>query len=259
MKKAQSVKKAIKFAANILLYAFIVVCLFSVIMTISAKKDADGDVTIFGMQMRYVLTGSMEECEYTDVSNYDIKDIPQGSMIFVQTVPEDPEEAAEWYSNLRIGDVLTFRYQYSKADQQIVITHRITGIGPSPNGQGYLIRLQGDNRNAPDGALEQTIDTSEPLSPNHVIGKVVGQNKLLGAFIGAMKQPVGIVFIVIVPALIIMVHEILKVAKVLGEDKRKREQEENERTKNELEELKRKLAELEEVKASSTDNSDEES
>lgn len=260
MKKAQSVKKAIKFAATILLYAFIVVCLFSVIMTISAKKDEDGDVTIFGMQMRYVLTGSMEACEYTDVSKYDIKDIPQGSMIFVETVPEDPDEAAEWYSDLDIGDVLTFRYQYSKADRQIVITHRITGIGPSPNGQGYIIRLQGDNRNSPDGALEQTIDTSEPLSPNHVIGKVVGQNKLLGSLIGTLKKPVGIVFIVIVPALIIMVHEILKVAKILNEDKVKKEHEENERRNNELEELKRRLAELEGAKASSPDNkSDEES
>ena len=259
MKKAQSIKKVAKIATNILLYVFIVVCLFSVILTISAKKDEDGTVTIFGMQMRYVLTGSMEACEFTDVSEYEIKDIPQGSMIFVEVVPEDPEKAKEWYSDLKIGDVLTFRYQYNKAQEQIVITHRITGIGLSANGEGYIIRLQGDNKNAEDGALEQTIDTSKERSPNHVIGKVTGQSHLLGSLIGTMKKPVGMICIVIVPALIIMIHEILKIAKILNEDRRKRDQEENERRLEELEELKRRLAELEASKApASGENNGEE-
>ena len=256
MKQTQVKKKATKIASNILMYLFIIVCLCSVILTITAKKGEDGTITLFGKQMRYVLTGSMEKCELTDVSAYEIKDIPQGSMVFVEVVPEDPEEAAEWYANLKIGDVLTFRYVYVT---QKTITHRITGIRANANG-GYTIKLEGDNKNSDASTLEQIIDTSEKNSPNYVIGKVTGQNRFLGAVVNVMKQPVGMVCIVILPALIIMTLEIIKVYNLLNADKKKREEEENERRNNELAELKRRLAELEGTKQDSSETkSDEES
>lgn len=248
MEKTQIVKKVGKIAANILLYVFIAVCLFSVILTISSKKDADGTATIFGVQMRSVLSPSMEKCDATDVSGYEIKDIPTGSMVFIEVVPEDPEEAAQWYANLKIGDVLTFKYVYVK---QETITHRITGIRQNADG-GYTIRLEGDNKNSDSDTLTQTINTSEKNSPNYVIGKVTGQSYLLGLFVKTMKSPVGLICIVIIPSLIIVILEILKIIKLLGADKRKKEQEEKERTANELDELRRRLAEYEAGKPTET-------
>ena len=83
MEKTQLFKKVGKITANILLYVFIAVCLFSVILTISSKKDADGTASIFGMQMRSIISPSMEKCDATDVSGYEIKDIfsLSGSML----------------------------------------------------------------------------------------------------------------------------------------------------------------------------------
>lgn len=252
MEKTQVVKKVGKITANILLYVFIALCLFSVILTISSKKDEAGTATVFGKQMRTVLSPSMEKCEATDVSDYEIKDIPTGSMVFIEVVPEEPAEAELWYSNLRVGDVLTFKYVYVK---QETITHRITDIKQNSDG-GYTIRLDGDNKNSESETLTQTINTSDKNSTNYVIGKVTGQSYLLGLFVRTMKSPAGLICIVIIPSLIIVILEILRIVKLLGADKKKKEQEEKARTENELNELKRRLAEYEAGKLTETSDSE---
>lgn len=240
MGKTQALRKAAKVLANILLYAFMAICIFGVILTITAKKDEDGTATILGKQIRYVLSPSMEECDATDVTKYDIKDIPTGSMVFIDVVPEDEAEAEKWYADLEIGDVLTFKYVYVK---QETITHRITDIQQKDG--GYIIMLEGDNKNSDSGTLTQTIDTSQKNSPNYVIGKVTGQSYLFGLFIGALKAPIGIICIVILPSLAILIFEVIKIAGLLGAEKRKKEEEEKEQQQNEIDELRRRVAELE--------------
>lgn len=252
MEKMQIVKKIAKITVNVVMYLFIAICIFSVVLTITSKKDVDGAVTVFGIQMRTVLTASMEECKDTDTSDYDIKDIPVGSMIFIETVPKNEEEANKWYSKLKEGDVLTFRYVYVR---QETITHRIVDVEyPNANG-GYTFILEGDNKGADAETLTQTIDTTQRNSPNYIIGKVTGQSYLLGKFVGALKAPVGLIFIVILPCSIIVVFEILKIVRVFAADKRKRAEAEREEKENELLELKRRLAELEAEKNGS-DSSD---
>ena len=242
MNKTQVVKKAAKITGTVLTYVFIVICIIGVIFTITAKKDADGTATIMGIQLRTVLSPSMEKCDQTDVSGFKIKDIPTKSMVFVKVMPTDPEEAEKWYADLEIGDVLTFKYVYVK---QETITHRVTGIRYEGEGLGYTIQLQGDNKNSDSETLTQTIKTAEVNSPNYIIGKVVGQSYLLGLFVSALKSPLGLVFIVIIPSLIIAVLELLKIVKMLTADKRKAAADKMEAQQNELEELKRRLAELE--------------
>ena len=68
----------------------------------------DGAVNFFGYEMRTVLSDSMEKCDETDVSGFEIKDIPVKSLVFTETVPTG-EAAEEWYANLKVGDVLTFK------------------------------------------------------------------------------------------------------------------------------------------------------
>ena len=250
MDKAK-VKKIGKITLDILLYIFLAICIFSVLVTVLSKKDSDGAAEVFGYQMRVVTSDSMSESEFTDVSAYKIKDIPIRSMVFVKVMPDDPEEADEFYRSLKVGDVLTFRYVYTT---QVTITHRITSITEKETG-GFIIELAGDNKTSQSGQLTQIIDTSVPNNTNYVVGKVTGQAYLLGLVMSFLMQPVGIILVIIVPCFIIILLEALKIAKVLGADKKKRDQEEKEKKDNEIEELRRKLAELEKEKSEQTTES----
>ena len=243
-------KKTLKIAGDVLLYAVVIIALLGVILTIFSKKDSDGAVTVFGRQMRYVLTASMEKCEQTDTSSYDIKDIPVNSMVFIETVPEDEDEAKKWYDALEEGDVLTFKYVYVK---QETITHRLVGKTPNKHG-GWDLELVGDNQNDNTYTSSQFIDTSDENSTNYVIGKVTGTNYLFGLFITILKHPAGMVCLVILPAFAIMFYEIFKVYRLINADKRERDSEEKKKQQDELDELRRRLAELEASNASAVEN-----
>lgn len=234
-------KKIVSIASNVLLYLFLAICIFSVLVTVFSKKDADGAAEIFGYQMRVVTTDSMAKCELTDVSDFKIKSLPVGTLLFIKTMPQDEAEADEWYSSLEAGDVLTFKYVY---DRQVTITHRITEISEKPGG-GYIIRLEGDNKNSDSDQLTQVIDTSIVGNTNYVIGEVTAKSFLLGFVINLLKSPVGIIFILIIPCLIIIFLEIIKIVGVFSADKKQRAAEEAARKDKELEELRLRLAKLE--------------
>jgi hypothetical protein len=240
MDKANT-KKIGNIALNVLVYVFLAICIFSVFITVLSKRDSDGAVQLFGYQMRVVTSDSMSESKFTDVSYYKIKDIPIRSMVFVKVMPDDPTKVDEWYRSLKVGDVLTFRYVYTT---QVTITHRITSITEKETG-GFIIELTGDNKNSEDGQLTQIIDTSIPNNTNYVIGKVTGQSKILGLIMSFLMQPIGMLLAIIVPCFVIILFEILKITRVLGEDKKKKEREEKETKQREIEELRRKIIELE--------------
>ncbi len=234
-------KKIGKIAYNVIMYFFLAVCAIALVLTITAKRSDDGAAEIFGYQLRTVLTPSMEKCDETDVSGFGIKSIPKDSMILVQSVPEDKAEADKWYSELRVGDVLTFRYVYVT---QITITHRITSITEKESG-GYIIELAGDNKSSDTSQLYQTIDTSDETSPSYVLGKVTAVFSVLGFIVSLLKTPIGLIFIVIIPCFIIILLEILKILGAYNAVKQKHSKEEAKKKDEELEELKKRLAALE--------------
>ena len=225
MDRTRTVKKIAKIASDVIVYLFVAICIFSVVLTIATKKDSDGTAVLFGYQLRFVKTQSMEKCDitYDQIKNYDIKDIKKNSLLFIETVPEDEDEAFRWFTDLRIGDVLTFKYVYGL--KQETITHRITKIDPTYDStgavKGYIIDLMGDNRNADDGTLYQQIDTStNDTAYNYIIGKVVSQNYLLGLISSALKSVVGLILIIMVPCAIIIILEVIRVVNVINKDKR---------------------------------------
>ena len=234
---------------NVLLCVFLAVCVFVVLLTVFSKRAPDGAAEIFGYQLRIVTTDSMAECEHTNVSSYDIKDIPARSMVFVKVMPEDKQEADEWYRSLRVGDVLTFRYVYTT---QVTITHRIASITEKETG-GFVIELEGDNKTSEDGQLYQTIDTSISNNTNYVIGKVTGSSYLLGVIMSFLMQPIGIVFAIIVPCLVIILLEVIKISRTVASEKKRRLQEEMDKKEDELDTLRQRLAELEAQKNSQAD------
>lgn len=235
-------KKVGRFLSNLALSVFLLICVLAVVLTFVSRKGSDGTAEIFGYQMRLVTSDSMAKCEHTDVSPYEIKSIPVRSMIFVKVMPVDPEEADAWYRNLKVGDVLTFRYVYST---QVTITHRIISITEKESG-GFVIQLAGDNKSSENGQLYQTIDTSIPNNTNYVIGKVTGQCYLFGFIMSFLTSPLGIVLAIILPCVIIIFFEILKIIKTFNADKKAQQEEELLKKEIELEDLRSRLAEFEE-------------
>lgn len=238
------IKKISNIVLNVLLYIFLAICIFSVFITVLSKRTSDGAAEIFGYQMRIVTSDSMSACENTDVSSYKIKDIPVRSMVFVNVMPDDPAKAEEWYRDLEVGDVLTFRYVYTT---QVTITHRITSITEKDTG-GFIIELAGDNKTSKDAQLSQIIDTSIPNNTNYVIGKVTSQSYFLGVVMSFLMQPIAIILLIIAPCAAIILFEVFKIVRIFTEDKKKREQQEKDNKDSEIEELRRKLTELENEK-----------
>ena len=236
--KKAIVKKVLKITGNVLVYLLMAIAIFVLVISITSKKDSDGTATVFGYQLRFVQSDSMEECELTDVSKFEIKSIRVKSCVFVDVAPESEEEKAEWYKSLKVGDVLTFKYVYVK---QETITHRIVGFSEDRS----LIYLEGDNKDSDGDTLTQVIDVTAVATPNYVIGKVIGQSYLLGMFMRVINSPVGLICVVIIPSVLIILWEVLKIIRVLGADKRRAQEEEAARQQEEIEALKRRLEELE--------------
>ena len=234
--KNTKLKKILNIGVTVLLYVFLFVSMLALVLSLVSQKGADGATTLFGYQMRVIVSDSMGACDQTDVSQYEIGSLPIRSMVFVETVPEDETEADQWYAQLKKGDVLTFRYTYTT---QVTITHRIIDIYAKETG-GYMITLEGDNKNADMQLMQQVIDTSSD-SYNYVIGKVTGSSMVLGFLTSLLKEPLALVLIIIVPCAIIIVLEIVKIVSMFGsdEDKKKRREQEDE-----IEALKRQLAAL---------------
>ncbi len=240
MYKTTKLKSIFGIVGRALSYLFFALCVFVLAVSITSKKDSDGAANLFGRQLRIVVSDSMAKCDQTDVSGYKIKDIPVKSLLFIELVPENEEKAQAWYGSLKKGDVLTFRYVYAR---QETITHRLVE-DPAPVEGGYLLYMEGDNKASDSQTLTQTIDTSQTDSPNYVVGKVTGQSYVLGVLLTAMKSPVGIVCIVIIPCLLIMGLEIYRLISALTEKKRKAAKEKAQQQEEELQRLKAQLAAL---------------
>ena len=240
-------KKVANIVLDVVVVAVLLLALFTIVVTINAKKSQDKDASsIFGYQLRFVQSGSMEKCAYTDVSKYKVKSIKVKSCVFIKTAPTDVEIIKEWYKTLKVGDVLTFQYKGE------IITHRIVKIEEKETGNGYIITLKGDYKSSKDNEpAEQVIDTEvdTPATVNYIIGKVTGQSYLLGLCVYVLKKPVGIVCVVIVPCLLMIVIQIFRIVNVLGEDKKNKREEEQANKDDEIEELKRQLAALQNAAA----------
>lgn len=242
----QKVLRALQIAGDVLFCLIIAFALFVLIISVSAKRDADGTANVFGYQLRFVRSGSMEKCDQTDVSGYKIKSIPVKSCVFIKKAPapEDQQALNEWCSALSVGDVLTFQYsKYGAANiQDKVITHRIVKIEPKEG--GYIITLEGDNKNDTGSVGQQVIDTTKADGLDYIIGKVEGQSYFLGLCVYALKSPVGLVFIIIVPCMIVIAYEVIKIVTVLNKDKKDRQQQEKTAKEDEIALLRKQLEEL---------------
>jgi signal peptidase I len=258
-KKKVSAKKIISIILDVFVYAFLVLAIVVVALTIMSKvaqkDDPNGAPNLFGYEMRYVETGSMEPA------------YPVNTMVFIEKAPSDNKKFNDsWCKKVKVGDVLTFYYK--EANQKVVITHRVVSIEPNDekmeiNGLqvskgGYIIKLEGDNKGDDGKVMTQTIYTYAHNNPmaeandqlqGQIIGKVVGQSVVLGNIVTTLKNPLGMVLIIIVPCLAVIIIEVVRVIKVFNAEKSEKakkkqaeQQEKLDKQTSEIELLKQQLA-----------------
>ena len=195
---------------NILYILITLLMLFCLIMMVLFKDINRGEVEIFGLKAKTVLSSSMEETSLFDTSSYEIKSLKRNALVVIDEIDN--------FDDIKVGDVLTFKYVIGA--EQKVITHRVIKIEEKPG--GYLITLKGDNVNGEDNV--QIIDTTlAETSYNYIIGKVVWSNYFLGIVITILKTKIGIVFTVITPSLFLIIYEIYKLVKLWRENKKNSE------------------------------------
>ncbi len=127
-----------------------------------------------------VLSGSMEPAIHT------------GSVVVIK-----PHSTSSGQVDYKVGDIITFG---ATSKTQVTTTHRIVEIKDSNGQQVYITK--GDANNAPD---------AKEIPQNQIIGKVLVDVPYLGYAVDAAKKPLGFVFIIAVPALIIIGDEIKKI------------------------------------------------
>ena len=130
-----------------------------------------GSLDFSDTETRVVVSGSMDG---EPREEYDIQTIPVGSMVFIQKVPEGPY-AYDFYSSLRIGDVVTFDYKNPVTRENMVVTHRIIDISDS-NGDMRFTMAGDAIKDDPTNSSEQVVYASS----NDMIGKVTGVSPVLG-------------------------------------------------------------------------------
>ena len=202
-------KKFFNSLVSVVLCCLLVVVAATFVTTHFGKKTETGGTDIMGYQTLLVTSNSMEKSSATDVSKYNIKSFPKNAVLLIQDVPEDAAEAERWYAKLKVGDVLTFRYVYN---QPVTITHRITSITKKETG-GYIIELEGDNKNSNVNQLKQTIDTSDRSSGNYIVGKVKFVSVLAGKLINIVRSPKKLAYLVLVPFAVAVVMMLFKLGK----------------------------------------------
>lgn len=109
------------------------------------------------------------------------------------------------FSEYKVGDIITFgTYSKTKAPT----THRIFDIKVNDGVPVYITK--GDANNAPD---------QKEVSEREIIGKILIDIPYLGYVVHAVRQPIGFIAVLIIPAAIIVGDEIRK---IYGEIKKRK-------------------------------------
>jgi len=155
---------------DVLIVLFILFAALNLYLGAEVRKNASA--SLFGKQVRLVLTGSMDPT------------IPKDSLILVDTSGDKKD--------YEVDDVLTFNYP---AYGELPTTHRV--IDKTVSGKDVTYTLKGD---APGLIATQTVDSSE------VIGKVVFHSLALGEIVSFAKGVGGYICFILIPCLLLLAY-----------------------------------------------------
>ena len=270
-KKQSKVRKIISIVLDALFISFAAFAVVAIIFRNTTSNNKNGN-SINGYQLRTVETGSMSENNHIDpetYKSYSIHTLPVNSLIRIKEAPEAEEKKAQFYEDLKVGDVVTFVYYTSINGKlgQYVYTHRLIEKTAVAGEQGgYRLTLMGDAETASGGV--QTVYTN-PLSAeqsfSYVIGKVVWVNHPIGEVVSFLKSRSGILVLVVIPCSILCLFEIGKIIFYVMKDKKEKKalveaEKEAQLDSNqaEIENLKAQLAALQNKEQAEADKVDEE-
>lgn len=97
-----------------------------------------------------------------------------------------------------VGEIIT----YTRRADAISVTHRIVSVESQGGRVSYITK--GDANNGPDSA---------PVPASIVLGRVLFSIPFVGYAVAAARTPYGFLIIVVVPALIILYDEIIKIVR----------------------------------------------
>lgn len=191
--KYTSVKHKVKFFATILSWTlFVILILISIILIyyfittkIYAKKDSSYRPA-FGLYT--IISPSMEKT----LNIYDV---------IVNVKVNKPED-------IKIGDIITF-VSTSTSSKGMTITHRVISIKEDENGN-KVFQTKGDNNTSPD---------PKPAVFENIIGKVIFKIPQLGRLQSILATKGGWLIIVVIPAFLIILSDILKLIRLQGAQK----------------------------------------
>lgn len=106
-------------------------------------------------------------------------------------------------SKIKVGDVITFISNW-EINYKMTITHRVIAISKNENGE-YQLTTKGDNNGSPDGGT---------VTQSNLVGKVVGRIPQLGRLQFFLATKMGWFLVVFIPALIIIIVDMIKVFKL---------------------------------------------
>ncbi|MEW9674785.1 signal peptidase I SipW [Lentibacillus sp. L22] len=166
--------KVINHLITFLLFAALLIMLLTVI----SMKASGGEASLFGYQVKTVLSGSMEP------------DIRTGSIIAVkETDSQHP---------FHKGDVITF-----KTNDGMIVTHRVMQV--QKKDQTYITK--GDANDAPD---------LEPVAQENIIGTYSGFTiPYLGYVMSFTNSKEGAALLMVLPGVCLVIYSIITIYRAL--------------------------------------------
>ncbi len=220
-------KGIVKFITNVVswtaLVILILLAIFLAYYTINTKLyEKKGEKFEPFISLYTIVSGSMEP------------NIKIGDVVVSKKVKSPTE--------IKIGDVITFT-STSSISRGMIVTHRVIDIMKTEN--GYAYKTKGDYNVSPDTALAEY---------HNIIGKVIVRIPQLGQVQRFLGTQGGWLIVIVIPALFIIISDILKIFKLTGVKNRiekineeqvyfKQEQDKKEKARKEI--LKKQLGLLE--------------
>lgn len=174
--KKSIVKKIFDILSSILLLFLGLFIVYMLVFMFTNTKSNEPP-TIFNHQIYIVQSNSMSPTFKT------------GSLLVIKHVDKD---------SISVGDIVTYR----KNNDSLSTTHRVVEIIDENNNRQFVTRGDANNMNDP-----------VPVDEDDVLGKVTLFIPLLGYVMSFIRTKQGIILVIVIPALILMITQVIELFK----------------------------------------------
>jgi len=179
--KSKTLKVVKKWSSRVITTLLTITLIFMIFVVISSKASG-GEPSIFGYELKTVLSGSMEP------------GIKTGSIIAVKPGGD--------MTRFKEDDVITFL-----KEKDMLVTHRVVEV--IENNSQVMYRTKGDNNGAPD---------SELVLSDNVVAEYKGFTiPFVGYLINFAQSKNGNLFLLILPGLLLLAYSAFTIWRVLSE------------------------------------------